>query len=360
MRGRIKFMVAKFDIPPKEILENLNKQKMTSKQMAKVLGCCSAIINKWFKHYKIKRESTRFENLFGQRFGSWIVIERMPNNSKFNTMWKCKCDCGNTGVVYAGDLKRGNHNSCGKCTDHFLINHDWWRNIKKCAKCRDIPLKVTQKDIYDILERQNGKCRLCGLHLTLPYSIGDMKHKYIASLDRIDSNGIYERKNIQIIYKTLNWMKSDFSNLEFIVLCNLVSNMNKHIDETSDFLSMVQHIDINYLHIYKYSPASKKYGFNITVNELKELWIKQKGKCLFTEKDLMIPNHYKDLKKEICTASINRINHKIGYEPNNIQFVYKPINQIKWKLSNSQFINMCKKISNYQTELENLCLEEHY
>lgn len=55
------------------------------------------------------------EDITGQRFGLWTVIERVerPENIKHGTYWRCKCDCGNEGIIAASELKNNKSMSCG-------------------------------------------------------------------------------------------------------------------------------------------------------------------------------------------------------------------------------------------------------
>lgn len=48
----------------------------------------------------------------GQRFGNLLVVERAENDRNGKAMWICECDCGNTTVVSAKNLSRGQY-SCG-------------------------------------------------------------------------------------------------------------------------------------------------------------------------------------------------------------------------------------------------------
>lgn len=59
-------------------------------------------------------------DLVGKRFGKLSVVERLENNSKGNTMWLCKCDCGNMKEALGYDLTHGRTISCG-CSRH---NHE--------------------------------------------------------------------------------------------------------------------------------------------------------------------------------------------------------------------------------------------
>ncbi len=52
-------------------------------------------------------------SLIGQRFGYLTVVERAENNSRNNTCWQCKCDCGNNKVALGYDLTHGRIVECG-------------------------------------------------------------------------------------------------------------------------------------------------------------------------------------------------------------------------------------------------------
>lgn len=52
-------------------------------------------------------------DLTGQRFGSLTVLHEAERRS--GTCWLCRCDCGNSCVVLASNLRRGHSTSCG-CT----------------------------------------------------------------------------------------------------------------------------------------------------------------------------------------------------------------------------------------------------
>lgn len=58
------------------------------------------------------KKPANFKDLTGMRFGNLTVIKEAPSNSQ--TKWECLCDCGNTTVVFANNLLKGNHTtSCG-------------------------------------------------------------------------------------------------------------------------------------------------------------------------------------------------------------------------------------------------------
>lgn len=59
----------------------------------------------------------KFEDLTGRIFGELTVVERVPDYilpcGKPQTMWKCKCSCGNDFITRALQLKNGDSQSCG-------------------------------------------------------------------------------------------------------------------------------------------------------------------------------------------------------------------------------------------------------
>ena len=53
------------------------------------------------------------ENLVGQRFGSWTVLERTTHPNTNRTAWICRCDCGKVATVLHYNLKSGMSTTCG-------------------------------------------------------------------------------------------------------------------------------------------------------------------------------------------------------------------------------------------------------
>lgn len=67
-----------------------------------------------------KPQEKLVKSLVGQRFGKLVVLERLENNS-----YLCKCDCGNTTVVSASNLRGVTTRSCG------CIHKEVMKNISK-------------------------------------------------------------------------------------------------------------------------------------------------------------------------------------------------------------------------------------
>jgi hypothetical protein len=64
--------------------------------------------------------------LAGEVFGRLHVIERVENNAHGNSMWKCRCECGEETVVGGITLKHGHTKSCG-CLQRDRTRRHWER-----------------------------------------------------------------------------------------------------------------------------------------------------------------------------------------------------------------------------------------
>lgn len=90
-------------------------------------------------------KDVRFIDLTGRMFGRWIVVSYAGKRGK-NSHWNCRCECGNDGVVHAGNLTSGKSACCGcvqyekltkRNTKHGLSGHPLygvWTQMK--ARCQ--------------------------------------------------------------------------------------------------------------------------------------------------------------------------------------------------------------------------------
>lgn len=62
---------------------------------------------------KDSAKSLNYVNLVGKQFGRLIVIEPSGSDKHGNSLWKCKCDCGNISITTSHNLLSGQTKSCG-------------------------------------------------------------------------------------------------------------------------------------------------------------------------------------------------------------------------------------------------------
>ena len=119
-------------------------------------------------------------------------------------------------------------------------NHRWTRSavgqvcgtlmtyLRRKAKERGLLFQVTKQDLWNLFLRQEGKCALSGVPITLTTVVNAQnnldKTQMSASLDRIDNSKGYTVDNIQWIHKILNAMRRQYSVEEYVHWCTLVAN----------------------------------------------------------------------------------------------------------------------------------------
>jgi hypothetical protein len=68
-------------------------------------------------------------DLTGERFGKLVAIKKLPTPAHLKkaavSIWRCRCDCGNTITARMGNLRNGHTTSCGcarreRCGLHSL------------------------------------------------------------------------------------------------------------------------------------------------------------------------------------------------------------------------------------------------
>jgi len=141
-----------------------------------------------------------------------IVYRRLVNILNSKNIWCAKC--------------RG-YNKYPKRRDtspHYTNKiHSSWisvtkQNLKR-GKNRILKLEIDSKDLKNLYDSQNGKCKYTKIPLN---TLNIPKHESNASIDRIDSKKGYTADNIQWVYKPLNIMKNRFSEEEFLFVCEQV------------------------------------------------------------------------------------------------------------------------------------------
>lgn len=95
----------------------------------------------------------------------------------------------------------------------------------------------------------------------------------------------------------------------------------------------------------KRGAESRNIEFNITIEDLWELFIKQQGKCALSGLEIKFSKVRKDSLGK--TISLDRVDSSKGYTKDNIQFVHKHINIMKNNFDQDYFISLCNNIVNH-------------
>ncbi len=140
----------------------------------------------------------RFVDLTGARFGRLTVVScaqrRKNKDESRDTVWLCRCDCGNEKAIDRGNLKNGSTNSCGCIRDvqggktraHPLWKR-WSAMISRCSNPRDKDFKNYGARGITVCERWRH----------FPNYLEDMEASYRpgTSIDRINNDRGYSPDN---------------------------------------------------------------------------------------------------------------------------------------------------------------------
>jgi len=97
------------------------------------------------------------------------------------------------------------------------------------------------------------------------------------------------------------------------------------------------------------SKGRRVHDFEITIEYIWELFLKQNKRCTLTGTLLVFRGEtgtYKQ-KNKAKTASLDRIDNNKGYIPGNVQWLHKDINMLKAKFNQGRFIELCRLVSKH-------------
>jgi len=91
----------------------------------------------------------------------------------------------------------------------------------------------------------------------------------------------------------------------------------------------------------KREAESRNLEFNVTIDFLWEMFLKQNKKCSLSGEEICFRSK---VKTSDGTASLDRIDSSKGYTEDNVHWVHKNVNIMKWDLPVNRFLELVKKI----------------
>lgn len=247
---------------------------------------------------------TKFD-LTGQIFGAWHILSRSHVDKHGNAHWNCLCSiCGKNYVVSAANLRHGRSKACKMC-----------RQRERAAKP---PTMVGSWIVSEetIWKGKNSKvmhriciCSICGLRSAVT--------------------------NYRLVNKiAVGCLKCTPKLVAKTGTKNRNYNGTKNISRT--IFGKIQH-----------KAAHRNINFDLSIEDMQAKLEIQNFKCALTGMDLLCNVESGARYQSENTASLDRIDSNKGYTKDNIQWVHKDVNKMKWDFSQPHFIELCKAVTDY-------------
>lgn len=200
----------------------------------------------------------------GEKFGKWTIIEEIAPkiiSNKPRRMFRCQCECGNTGEVQLSCLRNGHSTSCG-CeqkkrasetqTKHGLAEkhplYCTWKNMKK--RCNNP--NASEYESYG--DRGISVCSewLKDFKSFYDWSINNGWSREL-TIDRIDTNGNYCPENCR--WSTVEIQMNNMTKNHYV----------EYNGETFTLSTLAKHLNIPY-NIVRYRLSNCKWNVEQLIN----------------------------------------------------------------------------------------------
>lgn len=308
------------------------------------------------------------EDISGTTINNKKVIRSIGQDKWGKTIYEIECqNCKNISNLGKSNLIRTK--DCKFCTPRNnlgplnprwrggkIIPKDYFSALKRNSISRNLDFNISIDFIESLYEKQKGLCFYTGENI-------DFFTK-TASLDRINSNIGYIETNVQWVHKDINAIKTDIHHDKFIQYMLLISSYSSTIKIRNKIpiYELRKHknfkgcgyIGLTYFYRINYGAQKRNIAFPITIEDLNNRFIYQSGKCELTGLDLTFSIRNKNKKYTQGTASLDRINSNKDYTIDNIQWVHKDINFIKYNLDEQRLLEIAQKVSKNYEDISNM------
>lgn len=104
-------------------------------------------------------------------------------------------------------------------------------------------------------------------------------------------------------------------------------------------------ISSTYFRKVQSNARTRHFTFDVDLEYLWDLFTKQNGKCVLT--GLPLTFNSREWTAD-GSASLDRIDAKVGYVKGNLQWIHKDVNRMKQHFGEDYFVQMCEKVADYK------------
>lgn len=213
----------------------------------------------------------------------------------------------------------------------FLINNYSQYGTKYCAE----KLKKTSHSVWQMAKR--------------------LKLSYISNINKLETrknNLITDYLNGETPTDLAKKYNSDVQTINDFLLKYKIRGKNKHLRKTklnnkSPAWKGYKEISRTYFGSIIKSAKERNIPFEITIEYIWDLFLSQNRKCALSNVDIAF-NTVGQKYKRFQTASLDRINSKMGYIKGNVQWVHKTLNHMKMALDEDEFVKWCNLVTSHK------------
>lgn len=201
-----------------DFLKN-NYKILTSKKIAEKLNRTEISIRIKLQELKLLKRSKIPENITEEiikDYNNDLSIERIVkkyNYSKFKLKDIIK------GIIKKRKIDGNKHKNW---KGYGELSYVYYSSLLNGAKSRNLDFTVSIEYLWNLFLLQNRTCALSGLDILFP-TCHKNKINQTASLDRIDSSKGYIEGNVQWVHKSINQMKWDMNQSDFLFFCQTIT-----------------------------------------------------------------------------------------------------------------------------------------
>lgn len=183
-----------------------------------------------------------------------------------------------------------------------------------------------------------------------------MYHKHIIDLtnQKFDRLTVI-RQDLSKSKKDNYWYcKCDCGNFTSVSSFNLRNKLTKSCGclrlqctrEKSSRWSGYKHVTGSYWNSVKKGAKQRQLKVEITIQQASDLLEKQNFLCSLTGEPIHLAATKSEYGQGLQTASLDRIDSNKDYTLDNVRWVHRKVNSMKWDFNDQEFIDLCTKVSN--------------
>ncbi len=214
-----------------------------------------------------------------------------------------------------------------------MINH-LVNGKKKHNKSFGQPCDLDAEYLKLLIKNQNSKCIYCCHNLIIMSNTNKFNQ---ISIDRIDSNRLYFKDNIQITCLFCNYGKNDSSDSAYKQFIGALKGTQINFEYTEK-----KYVITTLANTCRKLDRRKNFNLDNTIKsaQIKELLLKQNNKCAISGISFV---NSAERNFPLC-MSVDRLNSALGHTFENCQIVCLAVNYAKLNKSNDETIQYIKEI----------------